>query len=168
LKRIDNIGVKPNQLAEITMNFKDQWAEDANGKKFVFTIEMQRALHEAGLPVNAASLKDFRAQRAPQAAPNPNRERRKEEPAPPNDYDLGGVEIQIDPATGKYIGKLIEFIDRKGFGFINHGGERLYFHRKKALDDPRYMSQGQSLLYNVGEYRGKSEAMDVEEYDEPL
>ncbi len=150
------------------MNFKDQWAENENGEKFVFTIEMQRALHEAGLPVEPASLKDFRMQRAPQAAPDPNRERRKETRQAPDDYDLSGAEIQIDPATGKYIGKLIEFIERKGFGFINHGGERLYFHKKKALDDPRYMSQGQALLYNVGEYRGKSEAMDVEEYDEPL
>ncbi len=150
------------------MNFRDQWAENEQGEKFIFTVEMQRSLHEAGLPVEAAALKEFRTQRAPQAAPDPNRERRREEPRGSNDYDLGGEEIQVDPATGKYVGKLIEFIGRKGFGFINHGGERLYFHKKKALDDPRYMSKGQKLLYNVGEYRGKSEAMDVEEYDESM
>ena len=154
------------------MNFTDQWAEDENGEKFIFTVEMQRALHEAGMPVEAASVKEFRATHAPKAAPDPNRDRDRrsrdrDDDSRRDDYDLSGAEIQVDPATGKFIGKLIEFIGRKGFGFINHGGDRLYFHKKKALDDPRYMSQGQMLLYNVGEYRGKQEATDVEEYDMP-
>ena len=38
------------------MNFKDQWATDEDGNRFIFTVEMQKRLNAAGLPIEPASL----------------------------------------------------------------------------------------------------------------
>jgi hypothetical protein len=54
------------------MNFRDEWATDEEGNRFVFTVEMQRRLHEAGLPVEPASLSELGDAPAPPAA-RPNR-----------------------------------------------------------------------------------------------
>ena len=41
------------------MNFRDTWAEDEQGKRFVFTVEMKRKLTKAGLPIELESLKQL-------------------------------------------------------------------------------------------------------------
>ena len=143
------------------MNFRDHYATDANGNKFIFTVDMQRRLHEAGLPVEPASIDKIKQRFAEQQ--KPKRDEREQESA---EERLEALEV--DEATGKYIGKLLSFDRRKGSGFITHGAGRLYFHQKQTLDDPRYMSIGQKVLYNINVYRGKNEAIDLEEYDEIL
>ncbi len=148
------------------MNFKDQWAEDENGERFVFTVEMQRRLQEAGMPVEPASISEFKKQYAPPAAPNP---KRRDDRGGRRQYDDNVTrteEIEIDPATGKVIGRLIMFNGQKGFGFITRGMDKIYFHEKNTLDDPNYISQNQKVLYTLNQYRGKDEAIDVEEYEE--
>lgn len=149
------------------MNFKDQWAEDENGEKFVFTIEMQRLLHERDEPMTVEAWLDFKKNHAPQAAPDPKRKREKQEPKQERE-PRESAEVEVDEFTGKFIGKLLNYNDRKGFGFIAHGDSDLYFHKKKTLDDPKYFSNGQKLLYGLNTYRGKDEAIDVEEYEEPI
>ncbi len=47
------------------MNYKDQWATNENGDRFIFTVEMQRKLHDAGLPIEIASLSALPAQVTP-------------------------------------------------------------------------------------------------------
>ena len=42
------------------MNFQDTWVTDDEGNKWVFTVEMQRKLHQAGLPVEPSALDDLR------------------------------------------------------------------------------------------------------------
>ena len=150
-------------------NYSDKWAEDENGVKFVFTVEMQRRLAQAGLPVEVASIAEFKKAHAPPAAPT--REERSQRRTERQEYRKGSFErteeIEVDEATGKMIGRLIMFNPRKGFGFIARGLEdKIYFHEKKTIDDPRFMSEGQKLLYEVNEYRGKEEAIEVEEYEE--
>ncbi len=152
------------------MNFKDQWAEDENGERFVFTVEMQRRLQEAGMPVEPASIVEFKKTHAPPAAPDPNkRNERRNDRREKRQYDddvTRTEEIEIDPVTGKVIGRLIMFNKRKGFGFITRAMDKIYFHEKNAMDDPNYISQNQKVLYTVNQYRGKDEAIDVEEYEE--
>ena len=38
------------------MKFADRWATDEAGNRFLFTVEMQRQLSEAGLPVEPEAL----------------------------------------------------------------------------------------------------------------
>lgn len=154
------------------MKYKDQFATDGDGKKFIFTVEMQRLLFERGDEVTAESWVAYRKDNAPKAAPDPKK--KKEKKAAEKSDDAGenvgrdSAELSTDDLTGKFIGTLLSFNDSKGFGFISHGEDDLYFHRKKALDDPKYFSVGQKLLYAVNMYRGKEEAVDVEEYEEPI
>lgn len=150
-------------------NYSDQWATDENGERFIFTVEMQRRLEEAGMPVEPASIVEFKAQHAPKSAPTREQkaERKQERRQERQESFERTEEIEVDEATGKLIGRLIMFNPRKGFGFIARGlDDKIYFHEKKTLDDPRYMSEGQKVLYEVNEYRGKEEAIEVEEYEE--
>ena len=143
------------------MNFRDHYATNSKGEQFIFTVDMQRRLHEAGLPVEPASIDKIKEQFAAKQQP-----RKKERE--PVEVEERLEELETDEATGKYIGKLLSFDRRKGSGFITHGAGRLYFHQKQTLDDPRYMSIGQKVLYNINVYRGKEEAIDLEEYIEIL
>lgn len=144
------------------MNFRDQWATDENGEKFIFTIEQQRALYNAGFPVEATALIEFRKKHAPKAAPAPKKKERQVR------EKTEVTEMEVDPATGKYIGVLKSYNKQKGFGFIDQGGNNndIYFNKKRTLDDPRYFNVGQKLLYELNMFRGKEEAIDVEEYEE--
>ena len=38
------------------MNFRDRWEENEQGERFVFTVEMQRRLSQAGLPIEPCLL----------------------------------------------------------------------------------------------------------------
>jgi CspA family cold shock protein len=74
--------------------------------------------------------------------------------------------IQIDPMTGKYIGRMKWFNNKKGYGFIVRGaGEEIFFHKSGTSGDPGTLSEGQWVLYDVEETRKGPEAMEVEPYE---
>ena len=150
------------------MNFTDKWATDAEGNKFVFTVEMQRKLHEQGLPVEAESLEELDALPTPQdtsyedEAPQQKQKHQKEEDVMPDT-------IQIDPETGKYLGRLKWYNPSRGYGFIARGGgEDIFFHKTGALGDPANLDEGQWVLYDVEQRKKGPEATEVETYDGEL
>lgn len=144
------------------MNFRDQWATDDKGQRFIFTVEMQRQLFELGKVVDSATWLQFRQEAAPPSAPKRGERPKEEAVATP----VLSAEEAIDPATGKQIGTLKDYNRAKGFGFIRQAdGTELYFHKRQALDNPEYMGMGQKLLYNITVYRGKEEAVEVEEFE---
>ena len=140
------------------MNFQDTWAEDEEGNRFVFTVEMMRRRAKAGLPVEPESLGELQEEvRTPQVdvAPREGRTASIEEPE----------SIQIDPETGKYLGKLKWYSSARGYGFISRGGgEDIFFHKTNTLGDPLEMQEGQWLLYDVEERPKGPEATEVEPY----
>lgn len=141
------------------MNYTDTWAEDENGKRFVFTVEMKRKLAEAGLPIEPESLKEMG-----EAQPQPTTHR---QPAAPSEASTAVVPevIQIDPATGKYIGTLKWYNPSRGYGFIARGGgEDIFFHKTSSLTEPTELEEGQWLLYDVEERNKGPEATEVEPY----
>jgi CspA family cold shock protein len=153
------------------MFFKDTWAEDEDGNRFVFTIEMKRRLHGAGLPIEPSSLKELKSFPTPvkASAPRSGGESRsssapreeKAASAPPRQPDI----IQIDPETGKYIGSLKWYNPSRGYGFIARGGgEDIFFHKTSAIGDPAELQEGQWLLYDVEERTKGPEATEVEPY----
>lgn len=152
------------------MNYKDQWATDEDGNRFVFTVEMQRQLAYAGLPVEPASLAELDWDTPP---PQPTRKPSSESYSPPShDADGDAVEfdmpdtIQIDPQTGKYIGRMKWYNSQKGYGFIMRGGgEEIFFHKSNTVRDPETIQEGQWILYDVEETRKGPEATDVEPYE---
>jgi CspA family cold shock protein len=165
------------------MNFRDRWETNEAGDRFVFTVEMQRKLSQAGLPVVPTALVDLpgsvgrspeptRSERpvAPSRAREPERGNRVT-PDSPSANDIEGPEsIQIDPQTGKYVGQIKWYNTKKGYGFIMRGeGEEIFFHRSAVLGDMEEFADGQWVLYDV-ETTGKGpEATDVEPYDgEPI
>ena len=167
------------------MNFRDQWITNENGEKFLFTVEMQRQLGQAGLPITPEAWQTFAAQQArparggheerrveerrrePAAAPSRPREPREAPPEPPQDNKAypEPTSIQIDPMSGKYIGRLKWYNPLRGYGFIARGGgEDIFFHKTDALSDPADMPEGQWILYDVEDTERGLEASDVEIY----
>ena len=142
------------------MNYRDTWAEDEEGNRFVFTVEMQRRLAKAGLPIEPESLGHLQEKiRTPQAVPPPQK---KQEPAESIEEP---ETIQIDPATGKYLGKLKWYSSARGYGFISRGGgEDIFFHKTNTIGDPLELQEGQWLLYDVEERPKGPEATEVEAY----
>ena len=144
------------------MNFKDQWATDADGDKFVFTVEMQRKLHEAGLPVEPEQLEQLDDLPTPQHTSYEDEAEEETHEAP--------ATIQIDPKTGKYLGRLKWYNPARGYGFIARGGgEDIFFHKTGAIDSPSQFEEGQWVLYDVEQRKKGPEATEVEAYDgEPV
>ena len=167
------------------MNFADRWATDEAGNRFLFTVEMQRQLSEAGLPVEPDALAQLGG--APPVRPVSGR--RDEAPAPAGrtllfaddeeDYDEADepvtahededdfqpTTVQIDPETGKYIGRLKWYNAGRGYGFIARGaGEDIFFHRSDFVGDPESMAEGTWLLYDVEETQKGLEASEIEPY----
>ena len=107
------------------MNFRDEWATDKDGNHFVFTVEMKRRLYEAGLPVEVASLDQLEDVGPPaRAEPRPQRSE-----APEREEVIGPATIQIDPETGKYVGRLKWYNPARGYGFIaREGGPDVFVH----------------------------------------
>ncbi|MCP4421068.1 MAG: cold shock domain-containing protein [Chloroflexi bacterium] len=152
------------------MNFKDQWATNEEGNQFIFTVEMQRRLDKAGLPIEPASLSqlDLTA-----TAPSPRQSshfsktdtrssshKREEE-----EYEMPDT-IQIDPQSGKYIGRMKWYNIQKGYGFIMRGGgEEIFFHKSNTSYDPGTIQEGHWILYDVEETHKGPEATDVEPYE---
>lgn len=140
------------------MNFTDQWATDDEGNKFVFTVEMQRKLHKQGLPVEPESLAELNEQ-LPTPQQTSFEEEQDEEPKVPDT-------IQIDPETGKYLGRLKWYNPSRGYGFIARGGgEDIFFHKTGAIVSPTELSEGQWVLYDVEQRKKGPEATEVEAYE---
>jgi CspA family cold shock protein len=143
------------------MNYSDTWAEDKDGERFVFTVEMKRKLAAAGLAIEPENLKELGLeQQAPKAEQKPSRPRQEEqEPTVPE-------MIQIDPTTGKYLGTLKWYNPSRGYGFIARGGgEDIFFHKTSTLTEPTGLQEGQWLLYDVEERSKGPEATEVEPYE---
>lgn len=172
------------------MNFRDRWEENEQGERFVFTVEMQRRLSQAGLPIEPSALGQLPAVAA--RAPRESRESRDWQPSgeqssggnyqprererePQREREreqeiVGPETIQIDPMTGKYIGLVKWYNDKKGYGFIVRGaGEEIFFHKSATVGEVEGYEEGQWVLYDV-ETRAKGpEATDVEPYNgEPI
>lgn len=144
------------------MNFRDQWVTNEKGEKILFTIEMQRRLSEAGLPIEPASLTSLTEERTP---PPPPQSRPKLQESEKTSFDMP-ADIQIDPQTGKYIGRVKWYNTKKGYGFIMRGGgEEIFFHKSGAVDGPTILDDGQWVLYDVEDTHKGPEATDVEPYE---
>lgn len=141
------------------MNFSDRWATDENGNKFVFTVEMQRRLHAAGLPLDPASLSELGDAPPAQSSALAETQSSKSEPEEP-------ATIQIDPVTGKYLGRLKWYNASRGYGFIARGGgEDIFFHKSGAMGSPEALDEGQWVLYDVEHRQKGPEATEVEAYE---
>lgn len=140
------------------MNFKDKWATDEEGNKFVFTVEMQRKLHEQGLDVEPESLAELNTLPTPQETSFEEEQQAEEAKMPDT--------IQIDPETGKYLGRLKWYNPSRGYGFIARGGgEDIFFHKTGAIVSPTELSEGQWVLYDVEQRKKGPEATEVEAYE---
>ena len=144
------------------MNFSDRWAKDEEGQEFVFTVEMQRRLHQAGLPIEPESLAQLDSVPTPQPisyVDEPDRPKSATQPEEP-------ATIQIDPKTGKYLGRLKWYNAARGYGFIARGGgEDIFFHKSAAVGSPGELDEGQWVLYDVEQRKKGPEATEVEAYD---
>jgi CspA family cold shock protein len=148
-----------------TMNFRDRYETDEEGNQILFTVELQRRLSKAGLPVEIAYLDQIEQsapppppKREPSTAPSQETKSSREEVTEP-------TSIQIDPMTGKYIGRIKWYNGRKGYGFILRGaGEEIFFHRSAAGDNANALAEGLWILYDVEETNKGPEATDIEPY----
>lgn len=166
------------------MNFRDRWVEDEQGKRFVFTVEMQRRLSQAGLPIDPSALGELgqlaggsqpaRSEYRPRTESEERtyqRPAQSSEPPPSRGAEIVGPEtIQIDPMTGKYIGRVKWYNTKKGYGFIVRGaGEEIFFHKSATVGEVEEFEEGQWVLYDVETTNKGPEASDVELYTgEPL
>ena len=146
------------------MTYRDQWATNEDGSKFIFTVEMQRRLEDEGLPVDPASVSQLPALSSPQSsAPPPRRDNPRQSEREP-DFEEP-MTIQIDPQTGKYIGRMKWYNVKKGYGFlVRGGGEEIFFHKSSTVGEPESFDEGQWVLYDVEETRKGPEATEIEPY----
>jgi cold shock CspA family protein len=151
------------------MNFRDRFEIDEDGNKFLFTVEMQRRLSKAGLPVEVKSLSKLGQSTSPPAS----KEQASPAPKPRQEQQSKSIEveepesIQIDPLTGKYIGRIKWYNGRKGYGFLlRGGGEEIFFHRSAAVGNPDALAEGLWILYDVEETNKGPEATEIEPYEE--
>lgn len=152
----------------MSMNFKDQWAVDDDGNKFVFTVDMQRRLSEAGLPIEPSQLSEL-PDNGSRAETRSKSNGRQEQKPKPREESIQPDAIQIDPQTGKYLGRLKWFDTVKGYGFIARGGGvDIFFHKTDTVVNPDGFTEGQWLLYDVEEGRKGPEATEVEPYEGEL
>ena len=137
--------------------FSDTWAHDEDGNKFVFTVEMKRALARAGLPIEIEYLEELQGKPEPAADTAPAEKKKSDFEQPDH--------IQIDPETGKYIGRLKWYNPIRGYGFISRGGgEDIFFHKTSTIGNPDEFEEGQWVLYDVEDRPKGPEAAEVEPY----
>jgi CspA family cold shock protein len=150
------------------MNYKDHYVTDESGNEVLFTVEMQRSLDEAGLPVELEYL-DQLDQKPPgskQKAAESSSQKSSQQNKPRSESVSEPASIQIDPMTGKYIGRIKWYNSRKGYGFILRGaGEEIFFHRSAAVDSAESFDEGLWILYDVEETKKGPEATDIEGYE---
>lgn len=154
------------------MNYKDQWATNEEGEQFLFTVEMQRRLDEAGLPVEPAYVSQLgeRVAVRPSApsfsAPRHDRHDDQDRGGPAETTFAEPLTIQIDPQTGKYVGRLKWYNAKKGYGFLVRGaGEEIFFHKSSTVGNPEELQEGEWVLYDVEETRKGLEATEIEPYE---
>ncbi len=146
------------------MTFKDQWATNENEEQFLFTVEMQRKLEQADLPVEPASLQHLQVETVTRpSSPKP----RTHAPAKTEESTFAEPQtIQIDPQTGKYIGRMKWYNAKKGYGFLVRGaGEEIFFHKSSTIGNPYDLTEGQWVLYDVEETHKGPEATEIEPYE---
>ena len=159
------------------MNFRDRVETNEAGDQFIFTVEMQRKLSEAGLPIEPASLSSLQFDQPPTPRPQRNQVQPRYNDSDEMQNDLQQADestqqsfpelenIQIDPMTGKYIGRVKWYNVRKGYGFFVRGaGEEIFFHKSGTVGEPTDLKEGQLILYDVEETRKGPEAADIEPY----
>jgi CspA family cold shock protein len=154
------------------MNFRDRWVENEQGEKFIFTVEMQRRLSQAGLPLDPSALADLPQvvenrprPSEPQPRPQPQAAQQTTQPPQVREEIVGPETIQIDPQTGKYIGRVKWYNTKKGYGFIVRGaGEEIFFHKSATVGEMEEFEEGQWVLYDVETTNKGPEASDVEPY----
>jgi CspA family cold shock protein len=156
------------------MNFRDRWVENEQGEKFIFTVEMQRRLSQAGLPLDPSALSELPVvtsqtrMQEPSHRPSPPSVSQPQPPPdrPPREPEIVGPEtIVIDPQTGKYIGRVKWYNTKKGYGFIVRGaGEEIFFHKSATVGEMEEFEEGQWVLYDVETTAKGPEATDVEPY----
>ena len=153
------------------LTFRDRWETDEDGNRFVFTVEVQRRLSQAGLPVEVAYMGQLPAVQSQESKPQPARQeapRESRQSAPKKDEIAEPESIQIDPMSGKYVSRVKWYNARKGYGFLLRGaGEEIFFHRSSAVGDAEDLAEGQWILYDVEETEKGPEATDIEPYDGP-
>ncbi len=150
------------------MNFKDRWEKDENGEDFIFTVEMQRRLSQAGLPVDPANLSqlDIVPQAPKQTSDTSWQSTESVDDASEPTEDLNTFDIQIDPQTGKYIGRMKWYNPKKGYGFLVRGaGEEIFFHKSSTVGRPEELKEGEWVLYDIEETRKGPEATEIEPYE---
>ncbi len=150
------------------MNFTDHYVIDESGNKILFTVEMQRSLSQAGLPVELEYLDQIDQQ--PPVSKQKTAEDSSQKSSPQKQSHSKTISepasIQIDPMTGKYIGRIKWYNSRKGYGFILRGaGEEIFFHRSAAVDSAESFDEGLWILYDVEETNKGPEATDIEGYE---
>lgn len=150
------------------MNFRDHYVTDEEGNRVLFTVEMQRRLSQAGLPVELA----YAGQIADKPLPSKKEPTKEVDQAPAKEKQSSREDvtepasIQIDPMTGKYIGRVKWYNARKGYGFILRGaGEEIFFHRSAAVNESENFDEGMWILYDVEETNKGPEATDIEAYE---
>lgn len=143
----------PNKDRE---NYSDTWAQDEDGNRFVFTVEMKRRLVRAGLPAEVEHLSEL--EDTSESVVSPPVEKKTTEFKQPE-------QIQIDPETGKYIGRLKWYNPVRGYGFISRGGgEDIFFHKTSTIGNPDEFEEGQWVLYDVEDRPKGPEGAEVEPY----
>lgn len=159
------------------MNFKDRWEKDENGEDFVFTVEMQRRLSQLGLPIDPANLSQIDMTPPQSAAPAtpatqswdpPSESRSASDPRSTSESkeEFAPFTIQIDPQTGKYIGRMKWYNPKKGYGFlVRGGGEEIFFHKSSTVGRPEDLKEGEWVLYDIEETKKGPEATEIEPYD---
>ncbi len=155
-----------------SMNFKDRWEKNENGEDFVFTVEMQRRLSQTGLPIDPANLTQIEITPSPVSTPTPAPATKSwETPSesrsiPESKEEFAPFTIQIDPQTGKYIGRMKWYNPKKGYGFlVRGGGEEIFFHKSSTVGRPEDLKEGEWVLYDIEETKKGPEATEIEPYD---
>jgi cold shock CspA family protein len=151
------------------MNYRDHWVTNKDGGKILFTVEMQRRLDMAGLPIELESLTRLDDSRPAQENDYASRRSYNQSPPPQNEEPAPSFEepatIQIDPQTGKYIGRMKWYNTKKGYGFIIRGaGEEIFFHKTGTVGDPTELKEGEWILYDIEDTRKGPEATEIEPY----
>ena len=125
------------------MSYRDTWEHCVTcGTKFVFTVELQRHIDATGGEKEAMLL-------CPSCAPR-------------QDGGVPRTEMQLDPVTGHWVGRIKWFDIEKGYGFIDRGdGTDIFFHKSEVTGQAVDYSEEQMVTYDVEETLKGPQAIEV-------